>query len=248
MGKVLYFFLCHAQSHTTMVNLFWLRPPTFSPDGTLDYTLCAIDHIDSHIIKIPLEAAQVIYTAQHVLRSGDEADDWLSEAPLNRSGHHGYAIVHRNNPISKWARQHIAHYLNVCYYGLALCQEYTYRFGRKHACHEHLEWLLHNPPPALVKCCGRLSNPPCAMPDVYKVEPESKSRPRHSGIWNLYVYQSYRRYYVGAKLQIRMAEWRKRGRPEWVPDLPDSTQPKDEPSAFIAADETDYAPNCINDK
>lgn len=81
-----------------MVNLFWLHPPRVV-SGRLDYVACATQHLDAHVIKIPLEATQLLYNAHHryPVSSG-----WKDAAPLTGLGDHGYREVHHHNPISKW--------------------------------------------------------------------------------------------------------------------------------------------------
>lgn len=165
-----------------MVNLFWLCKPKRvvvpslsgtssgrkrgrASDVSWDYSACARQHIDSHIIKIPLEAAQLLYGVHHKMPA---KTDWINSAPLTLSGVRGYRPAHIHNPISNWATENLMHYRHAVYYGLALCKEYTHRYKRTHACEEHLEWLRLNEP-AIPCDPSSIRDPPLAMPDQYKL-------------------------------------------------------------------------------
>jgi len=161
------------------VNLFWLSPPRLlARRGHLDYSWCARQHINAHIIKIPLEAAQLLYTAHHVHPA---AKDWRNHAPMAKTGIRGYMPVHVKNPIALWVRANAAHYRHAAAYGLALCKEYSLRYGREHACEAHLAWLQDNEPdiPGAAMLDGLeplqrfkvASAPPCSMPDEFKIAP-----------------------------------------------------------------------------
>jgi hypothetical protein len=83
----------------------------------------------------------------------------------------------------------------LCELGLALGEEYTYRYGKTHKSVEVIKWCLFNRPniPDTEFTC-----PPKAMPDEYKVDS---------------VVESYRNYYTGAKSGF--AVWKNREVPEW---------------------------------
>lgn len=152
----------------------------------MNYSWCARQHIDAHIIKIPLEAAQLLYAAHHALPA---ADDWRTRAPMAGTGERGYRPTHMNNPLSKWLRESAAHYRHAVAYGLALCEEYSHRYGREHACEAHLHWLKGHEPaiPDVYThpddhgeenevARFRIARaPPCAMPDEFKVAPPEGS-------------------------------------------------------------------------
>jgi len=165
-----------------MVNLFWLCKPRIVPRSPnlisarnsttvkphtfeFDYTLCAQQHIDSHVIKIALEATQLLYNAHH---SNPFAETWKDVAPKTKGGNSGYRAFNLNNPISVWIRKNIFHYRHAVSYGLALCEEYTYRYGKTHSCETHLRWLKDNEP-NLPDDPTTYTSPPCAMPDEYRV-------------------------------------------------------------------------------
>jgi len=91
----------------------------------LDHELAqnAIYHVDDHVKKISLEAAQMLCTARHLM--GDDTAR--------------YKVVQPNNPVNKWVRASEMNYVWTCHYGLELCKEYTHRFSKK-LFHEQVLW------------------------------------------------------------------------------------------------------------
>lgn len=110
--------------------------------------LCAEYHCNKHIVKMPLETAQLLCTVHW---------ETGSEAP--------YRLVFKNHPCAKWTRQSLAHYRWLCILGLELCKEYTYRYEKIHKCQEILEWLTENEPN--LEDNG-FTEPPQCMPDKCK--------------------------------------------------------------------------------
>jgi hypothetical protein len=78
---------------------------------------------------------------------------------------------------------------------LELCNEYTYRYGKRHKSQDVIEWCLINKPN--ITDIG-FTEPAKAMPDEFKVKS---------------VVQSYRNYYMGAKSGF--AVWKNREIPNW---------------------------------
>lgn len=141
-------------------------------------TLCAKYHNDKHVVKMILETAQLLCGVHWVIGK---------EAP--------YKLSHKNHPCSIWVRSSLENYLWLCELGLELCEEYTYRYGKKHKSQYIIEWCLYNKPtiPDLP-----FFEPPKAMPDDYKVKD---------------VTESYRNYYIGAKRYFCV--WKNREVPKW---------------------------------
>ena len=151
---------------------------------------CARWHCDKHVVKMILESTQILYTCQHMNGGTAKVDE---SAPLCLStGKRGYKNHAVNHPSVKWARSSLAHYIWLCWLGIALVKEHGYRFNPKkpHSCLVHLEWLLANPPVGLIEDRW-LSDPTPAMPNEYKVVDD--------------VEQSYINYYIGSK--VRMLKW-----------------------------------------
>jgi hypothetical protein len=143
-----------------------------------DTKKCAEYHCDKHVVKMILETAQLLCSTHWVIGS---------EAP--------YKLSHKNHPCSIWVRESLSNYLYLCDLGLELCEEYTYRYGKRHKSQDVIEWCLTNKPNI---SDTEFTEPPKAMPDEYKVNN---------------VVESYRNYYIGAKKDF--AKWKNRNIPEW---------------------------------
>lgn len=139
---------------------------------------CAEYHNDKHVVKMILETAQLL-CGVHWVNGG--------EAP--------YKLSHKNHPCSIWVRSSLENYLWLCELGLELCEEYSYRYGKKHKSQQIIEWCIVNKPkiPDVP-----FQDPPRAMPDTFKVDD---------------VTQSYRNYYIGAKKDF--CRWKNRQVPLW---------------------------------
>lgn len=141
---------------------------------------CAIYHNNKHCIKQLLESSQLLCGVHHVV--GTQTD-----IP--------YRLTHKNHPCAIWARESLSNYLYLCELGLELCNEYTYRYGKRHKSLEVIMWCISNRPN--IPDIG-FTEPARAMPEEYKVKS---------------VVQSYRNYYIGAKSGF--ANWKNREVPFW---------------------------------
>jgi len=168
------------------MNIFYLNH---------DPVVCAEMHNDKHCIKMILEYAQLLSTAHRVLdgvlttdRGGaagrqrttyilpDYRDDML------------YRATHINHPSAIWVRQSDKNYDWLFSLFQALMDEYTYRYGKIHAC-SRLEMYLAVPPKNIPR--ANFTEPTPAMPDDVKVIGNS--------------IQSYHNYYI--KNKQHLATW-----------------------------------------
>jgi hypothetical protein len=111
-----------------------------------DPTLCAEYMIDKHVVKMPLEHAQMLSTACRL------------------SGHDiGYKAAYQNHPCTKWARESVANFIYLRDLTLSIGEEYTRRYGKDH---KSVELVKQLPVPDL----PNLGITPFAqaMPDTYK--------------------------------------------------------------------------------
>ena len=116
-----------------------------------DNDLNARYYVDKHIVKIPLEIAQILCSVHHIC--GEKSDS----IP--------YRLTHKNHPICVWARQSLSNYIWICRIGLSICKEYTYRYGKRHKSELVINWCLENLPK--VNDIGLMQFVQ-AMPDEYK--------------------------------------------------------------------------------
>ena len=139
-----------------------------------DPVISAQMHMDKHVVKMPLETAQMLST--------------ICGGP--------YKPTHRNHPCTIWARSTKSNYSWLVELGIALCKEYTHRYGKVHKCQAIIEQLT-SPPDNIPD--GELTTFAQAMPDDCKTNN---------------VIESYRKYYKLHKGHI--AHWKNRQVPEFM--------------------------------
>ena len=145
-----------------------------------DPTLAAQYQCDKHVVKMVLESTQILSTVQS--KFGIETK---------------YKPTHSKHPCVLWAGESLANYLWLVTHAKALSEEYTYRYGKIHACHELIVGPLSTPPP--IEQINLTEFVQC-MPDQYKISGDAV--------------QAYRNYYMGEKADF--AVWNKtRKAPVW---------------------------------
>ena len=161
---------------------------------------------DKHVVKMIVETAQLLSTAHRML-------DGKLETRLSKSGRKQkyyaldgtaedtfYRACHHNHPSNIWARESKANYQWLYKHFTALCDEYTYRYGKMHATDTKLRYVLNATPrniPNSDLTPFRLamgSNPEC----IDNNDPVG----------------SYRKFYQTKQDRFKMA-WTKRNIPEW---------------------------------
>ena len=109
-------------------------------------------HMDQHIVKMPLETAQILCTVRS--KYGDR------DVP--------YKATHQNHPCCKWAAESAENYVWLCILGIELCGEYTYRYGKANKCESVIEECLQTIPKKIANK-GRTKFAQ-AMPERCKME------------------------------------------------------------------------------
>ena len=160
---------------------------------------CAKYHGNKHVIKMILETAQLLCTAVWVCDPDHVLQDEKNKIFTYR-GTRIYRKTHQNHPCAIWARENKKHFRWLRKFGLRLCDEYTYRYGKVHKTREILEKL--RTPTSLPE--GVFHDPPQCMPDEYKVPNDSV--------------QAYRNYYKAEKRNMHYWKgkiaWR--DAPKWI--------------------------------
>ena len=111
---------------------------------------------DKHVVKMPLEEAQMLCTV--VRQANPEfADD-----------HDLYRVAHAKHPCTLWAGQTRTNYMFAFRLWNHMCVEYTYRYGRVHETDKKLRVLLDQLPRNIE--LGSWREPPQCMPDDVKTE------------------------------------------------------------------------------
>ena len=174
--------------------------------------MCAQQHVDKHVVKMILEYAQLLSTAQRILdgkevqgvsKSGRKAKRW--ELPDERDVVL-YKASHMNHPSAKWARHSACNYRWLFKLWIELMREYNYRYGKIHACEKLLDALRSTPTNIPL---GDFFAPTPAMPNELKVVSNNPQPGRKYD-----VLKSYHNYYNGDKQ--RMFSWKNRQPPDWI--------------------------------
>jgi len=145
------------------VNLFIL---------SLDHKTNARYHVDKHVVKMGLEATQLLCTTARE-RCGIDV---------------GYKSTYVNHPVTQWVGASIPNFKWTIQYAKAIFKEYTYRFGKVHKSESVLEeiWYLN---PLIHKLLPQIDGTPFHL----AVSPELK---------HLEPVLAYRAYYLRTKKRI----------------------------------------------
>ena len=183
------------------MNLFYL-------DDDLDK--CAEAHVDKHIVKMPLEVAQILCTTIWIDRHlgfvprelNKEERDHLNQLkneikhlPSEERPLTPYLPMMYNHPCTIWARSSLDNHEWTHCYGNALGEEYRYRYGKQH---KSVTVINNLPDPIDLERVG-FTTFGLAMPDILK----DYENP----------IQSYRDYYHLDKATF--ASWTGRPTPAW---------------------------------
>ena len=176
------------------MNLFYLHK---------DPVQSAEMHCDKHVVKMIIEYAQMLSTAHRMLdgkqytdaSSGRRIQRWR----LDNSNMDGvlYKASHINHPSTRWVRENAIQYQYAYDMFTALCDEYTYRYGRVHMTDEKLRDVLNEIPNNIT--LGQWKVPPQCMPDDVKCES---------------VLNAYHKYYAVYKKDF--ARWTDRPVPQFM--------------------------------
>ena len=85
---------------------------------------------DKHVVKMILEACQMLSTACHLRSQRAEGI---------------YKPTHINHPTCIWVRGCVENFKWTARHAVAIGKEYTRRYGKRHACQDMAEWFLHHP-------------------------------------------------------------------------------------------------------
>jgi len=162
-------------------------------------------HHDKHVVKMILETAQLLSTAHRVLdgelwhdqsKNGRKIKRWKLNGSLENIL---YKATHVNHPSNIWVRECKENYIWAYRLFVALCSEYTHRYGKVHLTETKLKEFLNTPPSNIEN--KPLTKMPQAMPDVYKDEDSVKA---------------YRNYYITEKKG--QSKYTNRETPFWLLD------------------------------
>lgn len=172
-----------------------------------DPQTAATYHCDKHVVKMILESAQMLSTAHRMLDGiptkvvvSKNGKVCVQEKLLMERGDQErllYKPTHAKHPSTVWTMDSSENYRWHYALFVALCEEYTYRYGKIHASETKLRSLLKDPPRNIPQ--GPLSPIRQAMPENLKLH-------HSNGV------QAYRNYY---KTKTFSMVWKNRETPFW---------------------------------
>jgi len=176
----------------------------------------ARDHADRHNVKMILEAGQMLCTAHwlgwaRMLKAPSmkqkQLQLWLYDN-VPKDLQPPWKMTHVNHPCTQWTQKVWGNYFWHSRLGLALCDEYTRRYGKVHKSHDIHRWLnRHIPPTFETRVDDPVGMTPFAvcMPDECKIDGDPVG--------------SYRNYYNMKK--THMAKWGHGPTPSWYNPIGD---------------------------
>ena len=179
-------------------------------------TEAAEAHADKHVVKMILEACQMLYSAHWVIAYPELLENKsavgvsraqkllalppsLLKAPKRGGGEQAYRPVHLHHPCTKWIRASLENYIWACDLAIAIGHEFTFRYGKIHGCQAHAEWLRQNPP--LLPSLG-LQTFAIAMNLEYKISDDP--------------IECYHHYYRTSKEERGLLQYTRRERPTFL--------------------------------
>ena len=174
---------------------------------------CAEWSVDSHCVKMILEAAQLLSTAHRILdgkpiieertlASGKVRNHTNYEFPSVNDKRNTllYKATHINHPCAIWVRTNQNNYAWAWQYLKEHCDEYTHRYGKIHKVER--EGLLSKLwyAPKNINKSDSFTPPPNAMDAKYIISDDTTD--------------NYKNYYVVGKEHLH--KWTKRTMPKWM--------------------------------
>lgn len=141
-----------------------------------DPQTCAEMHVSKHVVKMIIEYAQLMSTAHRVIDGTEYTDLTANGRRIKRwrlDDEREQTLMkasHINHPSAIWCRENKENYKWLYDMWCWLCNEYTYRYGKVHAC-QRLKDVLYNAPKNLRD--GDFFAPTPAMPPDVKVLAEN---------------------------------------------------------------------------
>ncbi len=176
-------------------------------------------HGDKHVVKMILEACQMLYTAHWTavhpellkersavkiarLHKGLAIPAHMRSAPNRKTvAEAGFRPVHLHHPCTIWVRECLGNYMWTVELALALAEEYEFRWpGKTHSCKAHALWLKHNLPPGIREEARK--GFAVAMDDVFRVAGDPVA--------------SYIKYYIGSKKEKGLTKYTRRNQPAFL--------------------------------
>ncbi len=172
--------------------------------------------VDKHVVKMSTESCQMLHTNFLYFHYKSIYGVEPSLADLKKFHAHLNSKLMKpamlNHPSTIWARQSPHNTDWLMRHALALCEEYTHRYGKTHGSYARIlqTWGDHFMEEGSWKEASPVS---IAMADEYRLDRDAyfAENPNLSD-WD-FVIDSYRNYYIKAK--YKFASWKGRDSPSW---------------------------------
>ena len=159
----------------------------------LDPFVAARENCDKHIVKIPLEAAEMLgYTYI-------EKGTFFEPTPQINNIDLFPFKMHYNHPMSCWVRESQSNFGWTLNHLRGLLDEYTFRYGKKHSIEKSYNWVVKNK--LIFDEINKTEMPRC-FGDFKSQIPTTQD-----------VAKDYQKYYCIAKKGF--VKWTKREIPKW---------------------------------
>ncbi|KNC47084.1 uncharacterized protein AMSG_03509 [Thecamonas trahens ATCC 50062] len=155
-------------------------------------------HGSKHVVKMALEAAQMLYTAHWVLDGRGWVDERVERGeppPFNKArSRRGFRAMQAGMLLVQWVRESLQNYMYTVDVADDLLAEYALRSCKHSVLEAHLEWLRHHPPMALAvsEASSTLTVPPCYVVKDLVFRPAS---------WEV-VHELYHVFYTTSKREL----------------------------------------------
>jgi hypothetical protein len=180
--------------------------------------VAAQSQCDKHVVKMIVESAQMLSTVHRMVdgimeRRPSKSGSMLQYFKLDDDREDIlYKACHFNHPSTVWTRESCCNYSWHYEHFVALCDEYTYRYGKVHATDTKLRDILKSLPKKINRVGGRThfklamgSNPECVVNGLMGTNAVATA---HDAV------ESYRNFYKTKQARFNMV-WTKRKQPEW---------------------------------
>ena len=179
----------------------------------VDPIVAAQEQCDKHVVKMIVESGQMLSTAHRMLdgtverrpsKSGKTTVNYWS-LPDEREDIM-YKAVHFNHPCSVWTREGCCNYTWHYTHFIALCEEYTYRYGKVHSTETKLREPLKKMPANIPRTNGRTPFKLAMASDIDECIVHDLGGVNHV--------KTYQNFYQTKQKRFKM-DWSKRPVPEW---------------------------------
>lgn len=149
-------------------------------------------HVDRHVMKMPIETTQMLST---VLR------ERFNVVAPTEGPDRIYKSVYTTHPCTRWVGENYDNFIWTWLFGTALCDEYTHRYGKVHACRQVLDTILDLTPRWVASDAPIMSyRPKCVRAEFKQYDTVT----------------AYRLQYITTK--ARLHSWTNRPVPDFVQD------------------------------